>query len=142
MRTSPALLSFAVGAALCWVISSNSSIADDAEKTALVTLSLPRPASASEAVWLEVRGGKLPHGADIVVSTREGELLGTVSLVGGSQGSQGTGTFSSLLPLPKSAIVNGQINLTIEVDAPGGSVRAPRPGEVESIELIYVPVGN
>jgi hypothetical protein len=32
--------------------------------------------------------------------------------------------------------------LRLEVDEPGAPVRAPRPGEVEGVDLVYVPISN
>lgn len=101
-----------------------------------VELTLPRPAAHDEAVWLQVRTGPLAGGAEIHVSTSDGVFLGTVSPFGGRRDQGATYT----IPLPKTAIRDGRIRVRLDVHAPEGRARAPRPGEVEDVTLIYVPV--
>jgi hypothetical protein len=104
-----------------------------------VELALARPAAAHEAVWLQVRVGALMRGEQLRVLTSAGELVGTVAPFGAGARSQG-GTYT--FPLPKAAVVDDRVQLCIEADAPGAPGRAPRPGEVEAVTLIYVPVSN
>jgi len=103
-----------------------------------VELVLPRPPAAGEAVWLEVRVGTLGRG-DIEISTRDGRPIGSVSSFGGARGQAGA-TYT--VPLPQSEIVNGRVQLRLEVDQPGQPARAPKPGEVDGVKLIYVPVSQ
>ena len=100
-------------------------------------LTLPRRADADEAVWLQVRAGALPPGAEISVGTADGELLGTVSPFGVQQG-RDAGTYT--IPVPEDAIEDGRVQLHLEVQERGGTVRPPLPGEVENLSLIFVPV--
>jgi hypothetical protein len=53
---------------------------------------------------------------------------------------QDAGTFK--VPIPPNLVANGKISLKLEVKDPGAPARPPRPGEVESIEPIYEPVGD
>jgi hypothetical protein len=108
----------------------------DATAPGTIELTLPRPVGPDEAVWLQVRTGALA-GAEIHVRTSDGELLGTVSPFGGRR-DQGGVTYT--IPVPKAAIRDGRIRLRLDVHAPDGPARAPRPGEVEDVTLIYVPV--
>lgn len=102
-----------------------------------VELVLPRPAAADEAVWLQVRAGALPRGAEIVIRSRDGSLLGTVSPVG-LRGSPGATTH--LVPVPASAVVDGRVRVRIAIEQAGAAPRAPQPREVEDVTLTYVPV--
>jgi hypothetical protein len=103
-----------------------------------VELILPRPAAAHEAVRLQI-GVALARGARLRVSAGDGTLLGTVSSFGVQRGQD---VVTHILPLPATAIVNGRVALRLEVQEPGAAARAPKPGEVDSIALIYVPVTN
>jgi hypothetical protein len=104
-----------------------------------VELILPRPAADREAVRLQISVGELARGARLRVSTGNGVLLGTVSPFGVRRG-QAAGSYT--LPLPATAIVNGRVELRLEVEEPGAVARAPKPGEVEGVTLVYVPVTN
>jgi hypothetical protein len=114
-------------------------ITESEAQQSVIELGLARPATSREAVWIQVHAGALPRGTEIRVSTSEGVLLGTVSPFGGSQGPEAV-TYT--IPLPQTAIVNNRVQLRLEVDEPGTSARAPRPGEVESVNLIYVPISH
>ena len=103
----------------------------------VIELALTRPATPQEAVWVQIRAGTLPRGTEIRVSTRKGILLGTVSPFGAPPGREAA-TYT--IPLPQNAIVNNRVQLRLTVDAPGMPARAPQPGEVEGINLIYVPI--
>ncbi|ARO88136.1 hypothetical protein EBAPG3_010315 [Nitrosospira lacus] len=103
----------------------------------VIELAITRPATPQEAVWVQVRAGNLPRGTEIRVSTRKGILLGTVSPFGGPPGQE---AITHTIPLPQSVIVNNRVQLRLTVDAPGKPARSPQPGEVESINLVYVPI--
>ncbi|WP_161493790.1 hypothetical protein [Nitrosospira lacus] len=103
----------------------------------MIELAITRPATPQEAVWVQVRAGNLPRGTEIRVSTRKGILLGTVSPFGGPPGQE---AITHTIPLPQSVIVNNRVQLRLTVDAPGKPARSPQPGEVESINLVYVPI--
>jgi hypothetical protein len=103
-----------------------------------IDLALPRTPVPGEAVWLEIGAGNFTRGK-IRVTTRDGQLIGTVASFG-TQRSPGGVTYK--LPLPQSAIVNGHVELSLEIDQPGVPPHAPKPGEVESVKLIYVPVSK
>jgi hypothetical protein len=108
-------------------------------RQSIIELRLVRPPTTREAVWIQVRAGALPRGTEIRVSTSEGVLLGTVSPFGGPQGPDAV-TYT--IPLPQAAIVDERVQLRLQVDepGPGARARAPRTGEVESVNLIYVPI--
>jgi hypothetical protein len=103
----------------------------------IIELALIRPATPQEAVWVQIRAGTLPRGTEIRVSTRKGILLGTVSPFGAQQGREAV-TYT--IPLPQNAIIDNRVQLRLTVDTPDMPARAPQPGEVESINLIYVPI--
>ena len=110
------------------------------EQANVVELTLPRPAAEGEAVWLEIQvGALLPRGASIGVRSSEGELLATVAPYGTARGARAS---AYLVPLPRSAIVDGRIRARLTVEEPGKPGRAPRADEVESVVAKYVPVTN
>ena len=100
-------------------------------------LTLPRRAAADEAVWAQVRVGVLPRGAEVVVGTADGERIGSVSPFGFRSAQQGA---SYTIPLPAGAIVDGRVQLRLQVTQAGAAARAPASGEVEGVRLIFVPV--
>jgi hypothetical protein len=102
-----------------------------------VELALPRDAADDEAVWLQVHAGVLPRGAEILISTTDGTPVGTVSPIAVPFG-QGAGTYT--MPLPDAAITDGRVRLRLAVGVPGAPARAPKSGEVQSVELLYVPI--
>ncbi len=104
-----------------------------------VELALPRAVAAHEAVWLQIRVGALPRGARLRVSTSDGVPVGTISPFG-VRGGQAAGSYT--IPLPKSAIANGRVRLQLEIEEPGTTARAPRPAEVENVDLVYVPISD
>lgn len=106
----------------------------------MIELTLPRPATSEEAVWVQVRARILPRGTEIRISTPDGTLLGTVSPYGASAHDRQAATYT--IPLPENAIVDDRVQLRLEVDEPGQPPRAPRPVEVESVNLIYVPISD
>jgi hypothetical protein len=102
-----------------------------------IELALPRQAAPNEAVWLQVRAGALPRGAEIVIRAHDGSLLGTVSPVG-LRGSPGATTH--LVPLPTSAVIDGRVRVRIAIEQAGAGPRAPRTSETIDVTLTYVPV--
>jgi hypothetical protein len=127
-------LTYSAGCAGC-------AITESEARQSVIELRLARPATAREAVWIQVHAGALPRGTEIRVSTSEGVLLGTVSPFGGPRGPEAA---SYTIPLPQATIVNERVQLRLEVNepGPGAGARAPRPGEVESVNLIYVPISH
>ena len=125
---------------MCSITCGGSAIAGDKAQQRMIELTLPRPATSGEAVWVQVRARMLPRGTEIRVSTPDGTLLGTVSPYGAAPHDREDATYT--IPLPKNAIVNNRVQLRLEVDEPGKPARAPRPVEVESVNLIYVPISH
>jgi hypothetical protein len=132
-------LGFGLVACLCAVLIATDVSATDNSQQGSVELALPRAAAGNEAVWLRVSLGALPPGARLRISTKDGTPLGTAAPFGARQAQQ-PATYT--IPLPKTAIVDGRVRLRLEVDEHGAPARAPRPGEVEDVVLIYVPVTN
>jgi hypothetical protein len=102
-----------------------------------VELAIPRDAAADEAVWLQVHAGVLPRGSEILISRHDGTLVGTVSPLTISYGAN-AGTYT--IPLPETAIANGRVQLRLAVEVPGAPARAPKSGEVQGVNLMYVPI--
>jgi hypothetical protein len=109
----------------------------------VINLTLPRPVSSNERVWVEVRTRTLSEGAEIRVTAPDGTLFGTVSPYG-ARGAlrHETATATYTIPLPRNAILDDHVELCLKVDEPGKPPRAPWPVEVESLNLVYVPVSD
>ena len=122
---------------MCPAAWASGAIADKARQRT-IELTLPRPATSEEAIRVQVNARTLPRGTEIRVSMPDGTLLGTVSPYGAALGHQQAAIYS--IPVPKEAIVKNRVQLRLEVDEPNKPPRAPRPVEVESVSLIYVPV--
>lgn len=105
-----------------------------------VVLPVPHAAGENEAIWLELEIGALPKGEEIEVLSSTGALLGTISPFGALRAGAAPARYT--IPLPKSALTAGSVDLRLEVEAPGAAPRPPRPGEVRSIKLIYVPTAK
>jgi hypothetical protein len=84
----------------------------EAEQQNLVERTLPREPAHDEAVWLQIQ---VPPGTVIRVSSSEGELLGSVTTYGSARGPSST---TYLVPLPKTAIVNGRIRVRLMIEQP------------------------
>ena len=125
---------------MCSATFGSGAIAGGKAQQRMIELTLPRPATSEEAVWVQVRARMLPRGTEIRVSTSDGTLLGTVSPYGAASHDRQATTYT--IPLPENAIVDGRVQLRLEVDEPGQPPRAPRPVEVESVNLIYVPISH
>jgi len=102
-----------------------------AEEAPVIELAAPRAAAGSESVELAVTTGALPRGARLALSTENGEILGAVAPY--APGSRST---TATVPVPRSAIVDGRLRLRLQVLEPGAPPRAPRPGEVQRLELV------
>lgn len=125
---------------MCSAACMSSVIAEDEVRQDLIELPIPHRPASGEAVWLEIRVGVLPRGTEIRVSTPDGALLGTVSSFAGLRGQKEAVTHT--IPLPRNITTSGRVRLRLEVEAPGQPARAPQPRELESINLIYVPISN
>jgi hypothetical protein len=117
-----------------------SAIAEDEARQDLIELPITRLPANGEAVWVQIGAGVLPRGTEIRVSTPDGVLLGTVSSFPALRGQEETVTHT--IPLPQNIITGGPVRLLLEVEAPGKPARAPQPGEINNIDLIYVPISN
>lgn len=102
-----------------------------AEEAPVIELAAPHAAAGSEPVELAVTTGALPRGARLALSTENGEILGAVAPY--APGSRST---TATVPVPRSAIVDGRLRLRLQVLEPGAPPRAPRPGEVQRLELV------
>jgi uncharacterized lipoprotein YbaY len=103
----------------------------------LVELALPRAPTAGEAVWVRIVIGALPRGARLRVSTADGVAVGSLASVGVLRSQEAV---SYDLPVPPSAIAGGRVRLRLDIVEAGGATRLPVAGEVEAVELRYVPV--
>jgi hypothetical protein len=101
-------------------------------------LTLPRPPAASEAVWLSVRVGTLPRGARILVLSDDGAMLGAISPFAVPRGGD-AGTYT--IPLPEGAVRGGRVAVRVVVEE-RGTTRPATGGEVEDVQLVYVPVSR
>lgn len=121
----------------------NSASAQIGAQQGVIELTLPRPASSNERVWVEVHTRTLSEGAEIRVTAPDGTLFGTVA----PYGAPGTlrheaAAAAYAIPLPRNAIVGDHVALCLKVDEPGKPPRAPWPVEVESLNLVYVPASD
>jgi hypothetical protein len=135
LRRKPRL-SVAIAACLWSAALANAAVSAPVQQ-GVTELQLPRPPEPHERVWLKIRAGNLPRGAEIVVMSADGKLLGSASPYGLSSG-QAAATYT--IPLPKSAITDGHVQVRIEVAQPGTAVAHSNAREVESVELVYAPV--
>ena len=103
----------------------------------MVELTLPRAPADDEAVWLQIQAGVLAPAAVITVSGSDGKLLGSVAPYGSARGAPSA---TYLVPLPKTAIVNGRIRVRLTVEQPGKPSREPGAEEVQNVVPVYVPV--
>jgi hypothetical protein len=108
-----------------------------AQQRSVIELTLPREPAQDEAVWLQIQVGVLGPGASITVSSSNGELLGSVAPYGSARGAPSA---TYLVPLPKTAIVNGRIRVQLTVEQAGKPSREPRADEVQNVVPVYVPV--
>jgi|ERR1700730_17788777 hypothetical protein len=100
-----------------------------------VTLVLPHTLRAGESAWLELTVGAIERGAEIVVSTAAGRLLGVISPFGIRLGQQ-AGTYT--VPLPADVFANGRVSVRLSIDQ-GGHARPASATEVKSARVKIGP---
>ena len=98
----------------------------------LVTLALPRPLETGDAVWVKVTVGQIARGAEIVLTTSAGRMVGVISPYGVRSG-QEAGTYT--VPVPADAITDSRVSLRLAVDQTGRARRAATRQEVKKIEV-------
>ena len=105
-----------------------------AEDSAMIELAAPRHPGRGESVELQITTGPLPRGARLMLSTEDGESLGAVTPY-----PPGRRSNTATVPVPQSAIVDGRLRLRLQVLEPGAPARAPRPSEVQRLDLVVAP---
>jgi len=105
-----------------------------AEESAILELAAPRPIGRGESVQVQITTGPLPRGARLTLLAENGEILGAVAPYLPDQRSN-----TATVPVPRSAMVDGNLRLRLEVLEPGAPPRPPRPGEVQRLDLVVVP---
>jgi len=105
-----------------------------AQESARIELTAPRQANRGDSVELQITTGPLPRGARLTLSTEHGESLGAVTPY-----PPGRQSNTATVPVPQSAIVDGRLRLRLQVLEPGAPARAPRPSEVQRVELVVAP---
>jgi hypothetical protein len=98
----------------------------------LVTLALPHAPGDGEVVWLEVKVGRIQRGAEIEVSTTEGQTLGVISPYGIRSGAE-AGTYN--VPVPPDAIKGGRLKLRVTLNRYGRAERAPTAKELKGLRV-------
>lgn len=107
-----------------------------AGESPIVDLAASRPAAAGDSFRIQVTTGVLPRGARLLLVSEAGKILGAITPFPPGRAITGA------VPVPASAVANGHVRLRLEVIEQGAAPRAPRPGEVERLELIVVPGGG
>jgi|GEM_PF-2378984 len=135
----PAWLALAGLAVLACANSRQGALAGTVEgRRRVMTLVLPRAPAPGEAATLRVAAGVLPRGARLVVRLSNGEILGAVTPYGVLPGRKAG---LSMIPLPKTAIANGEVKLALEVLERGRKTgRAPTRDELGAVDILFVPV--
>ena len=108
-----------------------------AEESAMIELAAPRQDGRGDSVDLQITTGPLPRGARLTLSTEDGESLGAVTPY-----PPGRQSNTATVPVPRSAIVDGRLRVRLQVLEPGAPARAPRPSEVQRVELVVAPRGE
>src|SRR5262249_25216468 len=103
-----------------------------AEEFSMIELVAPRAAARGEALELAVTAGPLPPGARLTLSTESGEVLGAVAPYSPERRAA-----TATVPVPRSAVVDGRLRL--QVLEPRVAPRAPKPGEVQRLDLVVAP---
>ena len=120
----------------CWavVLLLAGSLAYGAEEGGMErTLPLPHSLGPGAHAWLEVQVGPLGPGQRVRVTTRAGELLGSISPFGPAE-RQHAGVYS--LPVPPDAIHDGALSVVVTITEADGLPRTPTPAEVRSLKLL------
>ncbi len=100
-----------------------------------VALELPHSLRAGETVFVEITTGVLKRGAEILVQTEKGELLGKISPYAVPAGRE-SGTYS--IPVPREAVSNHRLSIKLFLSE-GSSKRAPTEKEVKEIHVRVKP---
>lgn len=100
----------------------------------MIELAAPRHPGRGESVELQITTGPLPRGARLMLSTEDCESLGAVTPY-----PPGRQSNTATVPVPQSAIVDGRLRLRLQVLEPGAPARAPRPSEVQRLDLVVAP---
>jgi len=132
-------LASGIVALLCISWLATGAVAFEEARPGIVQLVLPRQPAAQEAVWVRITVGALARGARLRVSTSDGTLIGSVASFGARRGQESA---SYDIPIPPSAVVDGRVQLRLEVLEAGAPARAPAAGEIEDVALLYIPVTN
>ena len=101
----------------------------------VVNLALPRSLTANEGVSVELKLGVLARGAEIVVETMSGKLVGVVSPYGIRAGEE-AGTYT--VPLPPEAISNNRVSLRLTLKQ-GREKRTPTTKQIKEVRLQITP---
>lgn len=101
----------------------------------VVNLALPRSLTANEGVSVELKLGVLARGAEIVVETASGKLVGVVSPYGIRAGEE-AGTYT--VPLPPEAISNNRVSLRLTLKQ-GREKRTPTTKQIKEVRLQITP---
>lgn len=101
-----------------------------AEDYELRELAAPTPAAQAESVPVQISVGSLPKGGRLIVMTKSGKVVGALAPF-----PAGASRMTGTVAVPGSAIVNGRLQLRLQVEAPGVAARAPLPGEVENLKV-------
>ena len=104
----------------------------------VVNLALPRSLTANEGVSVELKLGVLARGAEIVVETTSGKLVGVVSPYGIRAGEE-AGTYT--VPLPPEAISNNRVSLRLTLKQ-GREKRTPTTKQIKDVRLQITPRGR
>jgi len=96
-----------------------------------VTLDLPHALRDGETATLVITVGVIPRGAEVVITTASGQLLGAISPYGIRAGNE-AGTYS--LPLPANAIRRKRVSLLVSIHG-GDRSRAPTKKEVKRVRV-------
>lgn len=96
-----------------------------------VNLVLPHALRGDEAAVLLVSVGKIPHGAEIEVTTPSGQPLGTISPYGIRAGHE-VGTYT--IPVPREVISKRRVSVLLTLRY-NGERRAPTAKEVKRVRV-------
>jgi hypothetical protein len=105
-------------------------------ESSVIELTTPHPPRLNETIELRVTAA-LPPGGRLRFMTEQSEFLGSVVPFGPRSGGRAT---TSTIPIPRSAMDDTRLRLRLEVVGANSPPRPPRPGEVESLDLILVPL--
>jgi len=105
-----------------------------AQEAKVIELTAPRVPGPDEGVEVQVTAGRLPSGARVELLAEQGGSYGALAPFGPTRGRT-----TATVPIPRSALVNGRLRLRVRVIEPGAPPRAPRPEEIESLNLVLAP---